>query len=90
MKLYITLIAAIVSLSLTGFAAETEQVPAPQKPACCLKAEAKGKQCQKACCQAAAKEGKVCESCLKKGHKKKDKAIEKSAEPTPEPTPAAK
>jgi len=84
MKIYITIIAALVSFSLTGFSEEAQPGAAPQKPACCLKAEAKGKQCQKACCQAAAKEGKVCEHCLKKGHKKKDKQADKAPEPTPQ------
>jgi hypothetical protein len=85
MKLNITILATIVFFSLAGFAAETEQGAIPQKPACCLKAEAKGKQCKKACCQAAAKEGKICERCLKKEQRKKDKNAEKPAEPAQQP-----
>ncbi len=84
MKQYITILALVVSFSLTGFAADPAPETAPQKPACCLKAEAKGKQCKKACCQAAAKEGKVCEHCLKKGHGKKDKKGDKAPEQAPQ------
>lgn len=81
-QIYLT-IALFVSISLSGVVAakaQTAQPAAPDKPACCQKAEAKGKSCHKACCMEAAKEGKVCEKCLKKGHKKNGKKAESAEE----------
>ncbi|MDD3180102.1 MAG: hypothetical protein PHQ04_07075 [Opitutaceae bacterium] len=46
---------------------------APQKPACCQKAEQKGKKCEKRCCVTAAREGKACGKCLAKENEKQGK-----------------
>lgn len=79
MKTIRLLVLALFAGALCAFAAETQTpdtttTPAPvEKPACCVRAEKKGKTCQNPCCVAAAKEGKVCEKCPKKGHGKKKK-----------------
>ncbi len=79
MKAIRLIIASLFAGALCAFAAEpqapaTTTTPAPvEKPACCVRAEKKGKTCKNPCCVAAAKEGKVCEKCLKNGHGKKKK-----------------
>ncbi len=83
MKSIRLIIVALFAGALCAFAAEPqapaaapETTVAPavvEKPACCLRAEKKGKTCKNPCCVAAAKEGKVCEKCLKSGHGKKKK-----------------
>ena len=44
---------------------------AADKPTCCEKAKAEGKECTHACCVKAAKDGKVCEKCNPKKEEKK-------------------
>ena len=92
MNKIIALTTAFLISTLSAFAAETTPpsttVPT-EKPACCQRAEKKGKTCTNACCVAAAKEGKVCEKCLKKGHGKKKHKEASAPEKAPEVPKAA-
>lgn len=80
MKYITSIIATFVFTAAMAFAADPAPAAAEQsatKPGCCLKAEKKGKTCEKPCCVAAAKEGKACEKCLHKKHKEKGEKGEK-------------
>ena len=71
-------------VAVAAQAEEPAARPNAERPNCCLKAEKKGKVCEKACCVAAAKEGKVCEPCLAKKHRAK-----KTRKPKVQEAPAA-
>jgi hypothetical protein len=66
MKIGRLLVAAVLAVSISGFAfAADEKKPAKNyKPdGCCDKAIKDGKTCAHECCIKAEKEGKVCEKC---------------------------
>lgn len=67
MKLFKTLLAAVIACALLAGSALAEQGK------CCKEASDAGKTCTHKCCVAAAKDGKECEKCGGKGElKKKD------------------
>jgi hypothetical protein len=57
-KLLSVLIATVVAIGLSAGVALADQ-------SCCVKAQAKGKDCAHPCCVEAHKDGKVCEKCQK-------------------------
>lgn len=66
MKIGRLLVAAVLAVSVAGFAfAADEKKPAKEykKDGCCDKAIKAGKTCEHECCIKAEKEGKVCEKC---------------------------
>ena len=75
MKIGRFLVAAVLAVSVTGFAFAEDAKKADKhysKDSCCAKAAAKGETCKHPCCVEAEKKGEVCTKC-----NKPEKAAEK-------------
>lgn len=74
MKLFKTLVVTLFACALVAGSALAES--------CCVKAKAKGKDCEHPCCVKAHKDGKLCEKCQPDANNCCDKAIAKGKECT--------